>query len=60
MAGEKVAPQTELSFFTYILSNPIQFQYVEPSFFQQDEIQFVYKLIHDYQQRLKESRLMNR
>jgi replicative DNA helicase len=48
MAGEKVAPQTELSFFSYILANPLQFQFVEPSFFKVDELQFVYKLIHDY------------
>jgi replicative DNA helicase len=48
MSGERIAPQTELSFFSYILSNPIQIQFVEPSFFKQDEIQFIYKLIHDY------------
>jgi replicative DNA helicase len=48
MSGERITPQTELSFFSYILVNPIQFQYVETSFFKVDVLQFIYKILHDY------------
>lgn len=39
--------QMEKFFFTYILENPTQFFKVEPKFFKNEDIQFIYKIIRD-------------
>jgi len=39
--------QMEKYFFTYVLDNPTQFVKVEPSFFKNDDIQFIYKVVRD-------------
>jgi len=39
--------QMEKYFFTYVLDNPTQFYKVEPGFFKNDDIQFIYKVVRD-------------
>jgi archaellum biogenesis ATPase FlaH len=39
--------QMEKLFFTWILDHPTQFYKVEPSFFKNEDIQFIYKIVRD-------------
>lgn len=39
--------QMEKFFFTWILDHPTQFYKVEPAFFKNDDIQFIYKIVRD-------------
>lgn len=45
--SETMNVQMEKFFFTWILEHPSQFFKVEPSFFKNEEIQFMYKIIRD-------------
>jgi len=45
--NETMNVQTEKFFFTYILDNPTQFYKIEPSFFKNDDIQFIYSVVRD-------------
>lgn len=44
---EVMNAQTEKFFFTYIMDNPTQFLKVEPGYFKNDDIQFIYKIVRD-------------
>lgn len=44
---EVMNAQTEKFFFTYILDNPTQFYKVDPGFFKNEDIQFIYKIVRD-------------
>jgi len=45
--NEVMNAQTEKFFFTYILDNPTQFYKVEPGFFKNEDIQFIYTVVRD-------------
>lgn len=44
---EVMNSQMEKFFFTYILEHPSQFHKIEPTFFENDEIQLIYKIVRD-------------
>lgn len=44
---EKITIGLEKIFFNHILENPNQFERVEPYFFQNDDIQFIYTVVRD-------------
>lgn len=47
MAVEKLNSGMERIYFRYILDNPNQFEKVDPSFFKNDDIRFVYNVIRE-------------
>jgi replicative DNA helicase len=44
---EVMNAQMEKFFFTWVLEHPTQFYKVEPEFFKNDDIQFIYKVVRD-------------
>ena len=45
--SEQMNTDMEKKYFSYILDNPDQFSKIDPSYFKNDEISFVYKIVHD-------------
>lgn len=45
--SEKMNPNMEKIFFRFIMENPLEFERVEPYFFKNDDIQFIYTLIRE-------------
>jgi len=45
--NEVMNVQMEKLFFTWVLEHPTQFEKVEPEFFKNDDIQFIYRVVRD-------------